>query len=121
MKVHTEIYNKVDNSFSVNDLYIPLNQLKMASNKDEAVTLHEHFDVVPLQNDHLISHYFHKDQGDVIEIKLEECISSSTSLFQLPALFLKRDYYFVLKGNELVGFIHFSDLNNPSLNVAFTQ
>jgi 5-bromo-4-chloroindolyl phosphate hydrolysis protein len=53
------------------------------------------------------------------KIEREELVTESTPLLELIELLIQRDFFFVIKGSEIVGFVHFSDLNKRAVRVLF--
>ena len=43
----------------------------------------------------------------------------STSLVELPKLLSQQPYYFVISGNDIAGYVHYSDLNKPITKIPF--
>lgn len=72
-----------------------------------------HFDNIPARDEkgHIYG-VFSKDKG-YRKVFNEIVISASTGIGELFSLFTQNPYYFINHRNNLIGFVHFSDLNDP--------
>ena len=112
---------KINEMFRVVDISNPL---VIAKDKDEAVviSLNRKFDRVPIKKDGKILTYYDSNLKSETEIKTDYILSNSVGILQTFIYLSKRDFYFILSGNELTHIVHYSDLNRPlSLIAIYTQ
>lgn len=59
-----------------------------------------------------ITTYYRRGELEGFDLGQEDLLSDGTSLLDLLDLLVRREFFFVLSGNKVCGFVHFSDLNN---------
>jgi hypothetical protein len=96
---------------------IPAKHLKRAGKKQTAASLHDKYDVVPFPYRGAIKGYFYKNDQGPHNIDRTELLGGATSILDVIGLFREREFFFVLYGNEISGYLHFSDLNHPHTRV----
>jgi hypothetical protein len=87
--------------------------LVRADSQKEAEAFFDEFDVVPYPGNGPIAGFFRRGDGGLTRLNSEIVISDSTAILELPQLFLRQPSLLVLRGQRIVGLVHFSDLNNP--------
>lgn len=107
--------NKLSSSFSVCDIMIPINNLLCAINYEEAINLlgSTNYDIIPIKNKKgRIVGFIDRENMQTTNIDFELIISDATSILDLINHLVNKKFIFVFCGNNIGGFIHFSDLNN---------
>jgi len=111
--------NQLSRAFSVQDILTESSQLKKADNLNNAKPLFHEYDVVPYPRKGLIEGFFKRDSENLYNIEPRYIVSEGTSLFDLPQLFCENFFYFVISGNRIIGYVHYSDLNKPIVKIPF--
>ena len=109
-------------TFTVRDIMVEKKELVRASSQSDAqqlLTLHPEFDIIPLPATGPITDYVRRDKQKLRKIDLIDLISDGTNLLDIPHLMGKRDFFFVLSSNIIIGFVHFSDLNKSLMKLPF--
>lgn len=112
--------NRLATIFNVEDIMIPLSEMVVAGNIEEAQEqqqLHPEFDIIPIVNNRKLEGYIHKFSNRYHHLATEDLISKGTSIFKLINILTKRDFSFVLSENIIVGYVHYSDLNNQLVKI----
>ena len=109
----TDTLDRLLKVFSAEDLMTHVKQLKRADTIENASYLFNEYDVVPYPKDGKISGYFYHKNIGIKEIEPNILLSHGTSIFDVIKLFGQNQFYFILSTNEVIGYIHFSDLNKP--------
>lgn len=112
---------KLNEIFKVKDIS---NTIVTAENLDEARKIHSSrdFDRVPIKKDGKIESFYDSNSDSEIQIKPEYTLSESTGIFETLSYLSKRDFYFILIGNDIPLLVHYSDLNNPLVSIGiYTQ
>jgi hypothetical protein len=111
--------NQLSRAFSVQDILTETEQLRRADTLGNAEPLFHEYDVVPYPRKGLIQGFFKRVSEQLHNIEPRHIVSEGTSLFDLPQLFCEGLFYFVIAGNRIVGYVHYSDLNKPVVKVPF--
>lgn len=106
-------------TFSVQDIMTPTEQLQRADTLNDALYLLHEYDVVPYPRSDKILGFFQRGSSARYVIEPAHLISNSTNLAALPKLLCQQPFFFVISGNEVIGYIHYSDLNKPITKVPF--
>jgi len=93
--------------------------LKRADLIDHARTLFHEYDVVPFPRSGEIKGFFSRGSTEISELKPEHLVSDASDLLDLPRLLAARPFYFVLSGNRITGYVHYSDLNKYIVAIPF--
>lgn len=116
------VLDQLSATFSARDIMVKTTDLKRANDLPGAkqlLSLHPEFDIIPLPASGPLSAFFRRGEPKVGEIRSEDLISDGTSLLDLPDLFVKRDFFYVLSSNMISGFVHVADLNNGLVKLPF--
>jgi len=70
------------------------------------------FDVIPVEQNGELSSYFVRGSKGPKPIHLQEIISDGTSVLDMIDILQDRQFCFVLVNHRIMGYVHFSDLNN---------
>lgn len=100
-------------SFSAADIMTPEAALARADSVAEATLLLGDYDLVPFPKNGSVTGYFTHGVTDPCDLRPAIVISDSTTVLDLPEFFLAQPSLLVLRGQRIVGLVHFSDLNNP--------
>ena len=105
--------DRLSSIFKAEDIMTKLKEIKRADNIENAKNLFNEFDVIPYPRNGQIEGYFHHKTKKDHAIKTDFLISHGTSIINLIQILKHKKFCFVLSGNEIVGYIHFSDINKP--------
>ena len=103
--------------FTVEHIMVPISKLERASTLEQAVPGFKDYDNIISPKTGAIKGYFSRIDRKHYLIEKKDLLGGGTSLLDLPALFGRRDFYYVLHGNEIAGYVHYSDLNNNYVRV----
>jgi len=76
------------------------------------------FDIIPIKVNGKITTYYNSNSRSEEKIAPQEIISESAGILETLGHLSRRDFYFVLSGNNITQIIHYSDLNNPLVLIA---
>ena len=110
--------DRISKLITAEDLMTHAKQLKRADTLINAQYLFNEYDVVPYPKKGRIKGYFHRDNKDINQIETRILVSNGTNVFDLIRLLNKTPFCFVLSKNDIVGYIHFSDLNKSSTKIS---
>ncbi len=101
-------------AFTVRDLMTPYEDLIRADSVEEgrARSREHRFDVIPYPRTGPITDFYYRG-GDLTPLTPPHLVGDGTSLLDLLSLLATREFFFVLRGNDISGLAHFSDLNKP--------
>lgn len=129
MNIHTQTLNlglmdyktlhQLSRAFSVQDIMTSADQLKRADNLKAAEHLFFEYDVVPWPRTGTIRGFFKRDSDQLNSIEPSHILSDATPLFELPHLFCESQFYFVISGNRITGYVHYSDMNKTIVKIPF--
>jgi hypothetical protein len=80
------------------------------------------FEIVPAKQGDLITAYWHTTPAGSIskrKVDFPRVVSDGCDIPALVPVLAERRYVFVVGGDRVVGYIHFSDLNRPQVKVPF--
>lgn len=103
---------KLNEMFKVIDISSPL-VIGEDIDQAKAIQSEKSFDRVPIRTDGKILSYYDSNSNSEKKIESNDLISESAGIFETFSYLSKRDFYFVLNGNDLTDIVHYSDLNNP--------
>lgn len=115
----SEELKRISGIFSARDLMTPVQQLKRADTVEQAEQLFYEYDVVPYPRAGEINGFFEREEANKASIKPEVLLSAGTSIFEVLQLLNQNKFYFVISGNRIVGYIHFSDFNQSITKTPF--
>ena len=116
----SEILSQLGKSFAVRDIMIPYEDFVQIDNESEARRFfekYEDFDYTAFSTGGQITTYYKRDVPGSFELGQEHLLSDGTSLLELLALMVGREFFFVLSANRVCGFVHFSDLNHELMKL----
>ncbi|MCX6083233.1 MAG: hypothetical protein NTW32_27210 [Chloroflexi bacterium] len=118
----TTTLERLSTTFTTRDIMVPENRLTWAHSESEADRLlveNPAFDVIPIKRCGEYQSYLLRDAVLQNPIQVDDIISDSTPIIDLPGLFHNKDFFFVLSGKKISGYIHFSDLNNQLVKIPY--
>lgn len=123
MDLETEhIIQQLSKAFTVKDIMKKREEMVTAKTAEEAYNISTKpdfpYDIIPLvSTDDNITGYSKKGESKGQSLYARNILSIETGLTDLPCLFEKHDFFFILEGNQIVGYVHFSDLNNNLIKI----
>jgi hypothetical protein len=105
--------------FTVSDIMTAADDLKRADLIDHAEKLFHEYDVVPFPRNGEIKGFFSQGSTETSELKPEHLLSDATDVLELPRLLTGQPFYFVISGNRITGYVHYSDLNKYVVAIPF--
>jgi hypothetical protein len=109
-------------SFTVRDIMIQVDRLVKVPDEASAKQLSRdraEFDVIPIYKNGEIVKYLEKGKTEARFVSVADTISDATSILDAVDILKHRRFGFVLGGNKVVGYLHFSDLNNSIVKIPF--
>lgn len=91
-------------------------------NEEEALQLLDEkpqYDVIPLRKEGRLVAFIERGSVKSKSIRIRDAVSAGTPILDLIGIFCDRKYLFVLGQCEIVGLIHFSDLNDPVVKLPY--
>ncbi len=80
------------------------------------------FDIIPIKVNGRVTTYYDFKSESEMKIDSQVIISESTGILETFNHLSRKDFYFVLSGNDITHMVHYSDLNNPLVLLSiFTQ
>jgi|HubBroStandDraft_2_1064218.scaffolds.fasta_scaffold00416_2 hypothetical protein len=117
-----ETLNRLAKEFTVKDIMTPRADLVCAPNERQALEVSHNnpdFDVIPIQKGGALTAYFERMPGKTKRIGPTALIADGTSLLDLVDILEERQFSFVLSGQKIEGYVHFSDLNHQLVKLTF--
>lgn len=112
---------RLNETFQVKDI---AKELVTAKDITEAININSKldFDIIPIKVNGKITTYYDSKLNSEKKIEPQEVISESTGILETLSYLSRRDFYFVLSGNDITHIVHYSDLNSPLvLTPLYTQ
>jgi hypothetical protein len=109
-------------SFTVRDIMVPKGRLVCAPAEADAPGISElnlDYNVIPIQDNGALKAFYERDTKASRPITVQDLVGSDTSFMDLVEILSGREFCFALVGNEIGGYVHFSDLNNLLVKLAF--
>jgi hypothetical protein len=109
-------------SFTVRDIMVPKERLVSASDNAEAQRIsgkYPDYNIIPIQDKGVLVAFYERDAKSWRSITVQGLVGSDTSIMDLVEILSSREFCFALVGNQIGGYVHFSDLNNPLVKLAF--
>lgn len=113
---------RLTTSFVASDIMIRKDQIISAENEDKALQLlnqNPQYDVIPLHREgHLVA-FLERGSVKSKRIQIKDAVSAGTPILDIVGTFCDRQHLFVLGQCEIIGLIHFSDLNDPVVKLPY--
>jgi hypothetical protein len=109
-------------SFVASDIMIPKDQILSAANEDKALQLlnqNPQYDVIPLHSEGHLEKFLERGNVKSKRIQIKDAVSAETPILEIVRCFCDRQHLFVLGQCEIIGLIHFSDLNDPVVKLPY--
>jgi len=109
-------------SFTVRDIMVPKERLVCASGEVDAPRISEQnrdYNIIPIQDNGVLIAFYERDAKSSRSITVQDLVGSDTTIMDLVDVLSGREFCFALVGNEIGGYVHFSDLNNPLVKLTF--
>jgi hypothetical protein len=97
-------------------------QIISAENEDKALQLldqNPQYDVIPLRREDRLVAFLERSSVKTKSIQIQDVVSAGTPILDLVGTLCDRKHLFVLGQCEIVGLIHFSDLNDPAVKLPY--
>lgn len=117
-----ETLERLANTFTVRDIMVKTEKLVCATDPTSAAQLlkdNDSFDVIPIYKDGILKAYLERGKAKEKYIDLRELISDATSILETVEILQGRYFCFILSGQRISGYVHFSDLNNHVVKLPF--
>jgi hypothetical protein len=101
---------------------IPVDQLSCARDLDSArhqLEKHPEFDIIPIRHGERIVAFLQRGSDEIKPLQLSDVISEGTSILDLVDCLGDKRHFFIIARRTVVGFVHFSDLNDPVVKLPF--
>lgn len=109
-------------TFTVKDIMVTEKELQCAHDKASALEFLQvnlQFDIAPIKKSGSISEYLERGSESPKPIGLHDIISDATSILEIVDILSTRKFCFVLTGQHIGGYIHFSDINNSLVKLPY--
>jgi hypothetical protein len=108
---------RLDHILSVQNIMTPAQVLERADSIEDATQLFNEYDVVPYPKTGRIEGFFKRNSNELIKLQTDHLISNATSLLDMPKLLYQASFYFVISAHTIAGYVHYSDLNKPTMKI----
>ena len=108
--------------FVASDIMVPKDQIISAENEDKALQLldqNPQYDVIPLHKEGYLVAFLERGSVKPKRIQIQDAVSAGTPILDIVGTFCDRQHLFVLGQCEILGMIHFSDLNDPVVKLPY--
>ena len=122
MPRHEQTLQRLGLSFTVRDIMVPNESLVSASSNAEAQRASEEnpdYNIIPIRDNGVLVAFYERDTKSWRSIAVQDLVGSGTSIMDLVEILRSREFCFALVGNEIGGYVHFSDLNSPLVKLTF--
>lgn len=109
-------------SFVASDIMVVKDQIVSGENEEAALQLldqNPQYDVIPLRREGRLVAFLERGSIKTKRIQIQDAVSAGTPILDLVGTFCDRKHLFVLGQCEIVGLIHFSDLNDPVVKLPY--
>jgi hypothetical protein len=101
---------------------IPAEQLASAETEAQARSLldeNSRYDVIPLYSGGNLLSFLERGQARPKTIQIQHIVGAGTPIPEVVDSLCEQRYFFVVGRHEVIGFIHFSNLNDPVVKLPF--
>lgn len=109
-------------AFTVQDIMMSENRLLKAADEASArqiLARQQDFDIIPICKNGEILRYMQRGSAVGKVIVITEAIAETTPLLDLVDVLVTRPFCFIQSNNRVIGYVHFSDLNNSLVKYPF--
>jgi hypothetical protein len=117
-----ETLRRLARSFVARDLMVPKEDLVCSEDERDAeqkLEANSNFDVIPIRRAGTLVAFLERGQSQPRTIQVQHLIGSETPIVDLVDSFHDRSFLFVVGRQEIVGLVHFSDLNDPVVKLPY--
>jgi hypothetical protein len=118
----TEALESLTTRFTAKDIMTSKSQLVCALDSEaapEVSAANPDFSVIPIKKDNQLTAYFERDARRTRPIEVADLVSDGTTLIDMVDILQRRGFSFVLTGQHISGYIHYSDLNHQLVKWTF--
>ena len=117
-----ETLQRLAQGFVARDIMVPLERLTRAD--DEATATHKleqnpQYDIIPMPQKGRLSAFLERGATRAKTIQIQHVVSAETPIPDLLNSLCDQRHIFVVGRHEVIGLIHFSDLNDPIVKLPF--
>lgn len=116
-----ETIERLSRGFVAADIMKPNDELICGTSVDHAKRLleeHEQYDIIPICEGNRIASFLNRGSPQKQEsIQIQHTISSETPILDLLDSLTEENFVFVVGQRRIIGFVHFSDLNDPIVKI----
>ncbi len=109
-------------SFVASDIMVPKDQIVSGENEEKALQLlnqNPQYDVIPVRKEGRLEGFLERGSIKTKRIQIQDAVSAGTPILDLVDTFCDTNHLFVLGQCEIVGLIHYSDLNDPVVKLPY--
>ena len=113
---------RLSEKFVASDIMVVKEDIVSAENEQEALRLLEQnpqFDLIPLRAANRLVAFLERGTDRAKKIQIKHVIGCDTPILDLVRILSEKRHVFVLRECEIVGLIHFSDLNDQVVKLPF--
>jgi hypothetical protein len=117
-----ETLRRLANRFAARDIMKPAQDLVCAATEDEARRLlaeNACYDIIPIRDGHRLSSFLERDQQRPRVIQIQHVVGAGTPIPEVVDSLSDRRFVFVVGSREVIGLLHFSDLNDPVVKLPY--
>lgn len=118
----SEAIQRVARRFHARDLMIPEGRIVTAADEEEAARRleeYDDFDVIPITRKGRFAAFLERKRPRPEPITIRHLIAAETPILELVESFCEHPFLFVVGRQEIVGLVHFSDLNDPIVKLPY--
>jgi hypothetical protein len=117
-----ETLQRLAQGFVARDIMVPLERLTRAD--DEAAAAHKleenlQYDIIPMPQKGRLTAFLERGATRVKIIQIQHVVSAETPILDLLSSLCDQRHIFVVGRHEVIGLVHFSDLNDPIVKLPF--
>lgn len=117
-----ETLRRLARRFVARDLMVPREELVCAEDLREAekkLEAYPKFDIIPIRQAQRIVWFLERGQAKHRTIQVQHVIGPETPILDLLDSLCNQTFVFVVEKHEVVGLVHFSDLNDPIVKLPY--
>lgn len=117
-----ETLRRLARRFVARDVMVPREELTCAEDQHDAeqkLETHPKFDVIPIRQADRLVWFLERGESKPRTIQVQHVIGPETPITDLVDSLCDQKFVFVIERHEVVGLIHFSDLNDPVVKLPY--
>ncbi len=117
-----ETLRRLARRFVARDVMVPREELTCAEDHHDAeqkLETHPKFDVIPIRQADRLVWFLERGESKPRTIQVQHVIGPETPITDLVDSLCDQKFVFVIERHEVVGLIHFSDLNDPVVKLPY--